>query len=258
MQAQFHQQMQQMQAQMEARMQSQLQQIQATVQQQPIVMPPTIQPTMHSSYPPAAAAAAAPRAHTAASDSPAAGFTATWAQFKNFVNTSAPAAQRFKAHIVGAQQQEIDSLRAQVRTHNTGRANECSEPMRPTLTFVLCCCCRCEVARLSGVLLPDDPEYGAIVREARARFAKPGGEKLFQKREAKLTRLAGDLQSKEFLVSTLLREISTLRLRCVLYEGQVDLDKQQMGSIVQDKEQRIDRWEEQERASASEGGTHRA
>ena len=107
--------------------------------------------------------------------------------------------------------------------------------------------CRVQVSRLSGVLLPDDPEYSAIVREARARFAKPGGEKLFQKREAKLTRLAGDLQSKEFLVSTLLREISTLRLQCVLYAGQVDLDKQQMGSIVQDKEQRVDRWEEQER-----------
>ena len=133
MQAQFHQQMQMM----EARMQAQLQQIQATVQQQPIVMPPTIQPTMHSSYPPTSApvlvpappvprvprAAAAPPP-AAASDSPAAGFTATWSQFKQFVQTSAPAAQRFRARIVDDQQQQIDALRSQVRTQHSSRGSE--------------------------------------------------------------------------------------------------------------------------------------
>ena len=151
----------------------------------------------------------------AGGDSPAANYKATWTEFKNFVQTSAPAAQRFKSHIIGAQQQEVDALRAQV-------------------------------ARLSGILQPNDPEYVEIVREARARFAKPAGPKMFAKRRAKLKTMEGNLNAMEENVGELLSSISALRLNCMLYAGQVEKDDAQAGEIGEEKNLRASRWEEQD------------
>lgn len=124
-------------------------------------------------------------------------------------------AANFQSNIVGPQQQEIDRLRS-------------------------------EVARLSGVLQPSDPRYQMIHRETMARFAKPGGKKLFDRRRLKFITLRKMLTEKEQMVATLLEEIGEVRLNCILYADQVDRDSMQRVDIGSDQQARVQRWEEEE------------
>lgn len=206
MQAQMEQ-MAQMQAQMQAQ-QAQMAQMQAQMQAatQAAAAQAAQQATEVASQ--RAAQAAAPVWHGAGS-SPPLGMMVQYGQAKHFLHA------RYEANIIQPQQREIDHLRA-------------------------------EVARLSGELLPTDPRYHEIVREANARFSKPGGIKLFLKRKQKLIDLKKQLQSKEELVASLIHELGEIRLNCALYTQQLEHDAAAMTYIENDRRDRVARMEAEE------------
>ena len=146
--------------------------------------------------------------------SPAANVTGTYGDFKQFMLSSNPAAQRFQSRLVSPLQQQVDALRA-------------------------------ERDRLCGVLHPDDPIAVELVREAHARFAKPGGKKLFDKRRQKMIDLRKQLAAKEDLLGTLLEEIAELRINCALYRAQVDIDNVARSEGKDERTERTTRWEEE-------------
>jgi hypothetical protein len=104
---------------------------------------------------------------------------------------------------------------------------------------------RAERDRLCGVLHQDDPVAIAIVREAQARFAKPGGKKLFDKRILKLDDLRKQLTSKERMLATLIEEIGEIRINCALYTAQVERDNVARGEGQDERVDRTSRWEEE-------------
>ena len=139
--------------------------------------------------------------------SPAAHINVPYGQAKEFLS------HRFQSTIISPMQQEIDALRAQVD-------------------------------RLSGVLRPSDPAYQEIVREALARFGKPGSIKLFDRRRVKLTQIKRDLEAKEIQIGALLEEVASLRLNAALYAQRCDIDDELRGEKREEKNDRVGRWEE--------------
>jgi hypothetical protein len=105
---------------------------------------------------------------------------------------------------------------------------------------------RAQVMRLSGVLPESDPRHQAIVREVRARFGKPAGPKMFDRRRAKLKKMRGELESMEETVTAMLQGVAELRLNCALYAAQVDIDNRQINYISEERTARVERWEEEE------------
>ncbi len=104
---------------------------------------------------------------------------------------------------------------------------------------------RAERDRLSGVLHEDDPVAIAIVREALARFSKPGGIKLFDRRLLKMIDLRKQLADvKEATMATLIAEIGEIRINCALYRAQVDKDNVARGEVKDERNDRVGRWEE--------------
>ncbi len=140
--------------------------------------------------------------------SPAAGVNLPYGIARDFVAT------RLQNTVIAPLQQQVDGLRA-------------------------------ERDRLCGVLHPEDPAAVALVREAQARFSKPGGIKLFDRRRLKMVDLRKQLVSKEQMLATLIEEIGELRINCALYRAQVDKDNVARGEVKDERHDRTGRWEEE-------------
>jgi hypothetical protein len=104
---------------------------------------------------------------------------------------------------------------------------------------------RAQNARLQGILLEGDPRRDKIIREAQARFNKPAGPKMWDKRKLKLKTLKYELESKEAQVATLLEEIAKVRIECALYAQQVDYEEGLRDETHREHEYRVRRWEEE-------------
>ena len=119
--------------------------------------------------------------------------------------------------------------------------------------FVVCCCSsseeitglRAQLLAMSGEPDMNNPDMIEIQRAAVERFRKPGGVRLFDRREVKLTNLEKELIAKEQIVAQLLPEVARLRLECRLYSAQVALDKETRNELKGDGRGRTDRWKEE-------------
>ena len=96
----------------------------------------------------------------AAASSPPASFQTTYGEAKEFLT------KRFESTIITPKQREIDSLRA-------------------------------ENMRLSGVFHPNDPRRQEIIDFINAKFSKPGGPKMFDKRRDKTLALRNGTQQQQ-------------------------------------------------------------
>ena len=104
---------------------------------------------------------------------------------------------------------------------------------------------RAQLLAASGEPDMNNPDMIEIQRAAFERFRKPGGLRLFDRRQVKLVNKEKELMAKELVAAQLLPEIARLRLECRLYADQVARDKVMRGDFVVDQRERIDRWAEE-------------